>query len=72
MTSDFEGFLYQILSITIFSYLNSWDICTLVELQLQGIHLNFILQHNVRLYIVLSQVQTHYFVNKRAFLIIIP
>ena len=25
MTSDFEGFLYQILSITIFSYLNSWE-----------------------------------------------
>ena len=24
MTSDFEGFLYQILSITLFSYLNSW------------------------------------------------
>ena len=25
MTSDFEGFLYQILSITLFSYLNSWE-----------------------------------------------
>ena len=25
MTSDFEGFLYQILCITLFSYLNSWD-----------------------------------------------
>ena len=25
MASDFEGFLYQILSITLFSYLNSWE-----------------------------------------------
>ena len=25
MISDFEGFLYQILSITLFSYLNSWE-----------------------------------------------
>ena len=25
MTSDFEGFLYQILSITLFSYLKSWE-----------------------------------------------
>ena len=25
MTSDFEGFLYQILSITLLSYLNSWE-----------------------------------------------
>ena len=25
MTSDFEGFLYQILSITLFVYLNSWE-----------------------------------------------
>ena len=25
MTSDFEGYLYQILSITLFSYLNSWE-----------------------------------------------
>ena len=25
MTSDFEWFLYQILSITLFSYLNSWE-----------------------------------------------
>ena len=25
MTSDFEGFLYQILSITFFSYLNYWE-----------------------------------------------
>ena len=25
MTSDFEGFLYQILSITLCSYLNSWE-----------------------------------------------
>ena len=25
MTSDLEGFLYQILSITLFSYLNSWE-----------------------------------------------
>ena len=25
ITSDFEGFLYQILSITLFSYLNSWE-----------------------------------------------
>ena len=25
MTSDFEGFLYQILSIALFSYLNSWE-----------------------------------------------
>ena len=25
MTSDFEGFLYYILSITLFSYLNSWE-----------------------------------------------
>ena len=25
MTSDFAGFLYQILSITSFSYLNSWE-----------------------------------------------
>ena len=25
MTSDFEGFLYRILSITLFSYLNSWE-----------------------------------------------
>ena len=25
MTLDFEGFLYQILSITLFSYLNSWE-----------------------------------------------
>ena len=25
MTSDFEGFLSQILSITLFSYLNSWE-----------------------------------------------
>ena len=25
MTSHFEGFLYQILSLTLFSYLNSWE-----------------------------------------------
>ena len=25
MTSDYEGFLYQMLSITLFSYLNSWE-----------------------------------------------
>ena len=25
MTSDFKGFLYQILSITLFSYLNYWE-----------------------------------------------
>ena len=25
MTSNFKGFLYQILSITLFSYLNSWE-----------------------------------------------
>jgi len=25
MTSDFEGFQYQISSITLFSYLNSWE-----------------------------------------------
>ena len=25
MTSNFEGFLYQILSITLFSYFNSWE-----------------------------------------------
>ena len=25
MTSDFEGFIYQIISITLFSYLNSWE-----------------------------------------------
>ena len=34
MTFDLEGFLYQILSITLFSYLNSWEraIITLFQL----------------------------------------
>ena len=30
ITSDFEGFLYQILSITLFSYLNSWERASMV------------------------------------------
>ena len=33
MTSDFEGFLYQILSITLFSYLNSWERASIFPFQ---------------------------------------
>ena len=33
MTSDFEGFLYQILSITLFSYLNSWERASISHFQ---------------------------------------
>ena len=33
MTSDFEGFLYQILSITLFSYLNLWERASIFPLQ---------------------------------------
>ena len=33
MTSDFEGFLYQILSITLFSYLNSWERASIYPFQ---------------------------------------
>ena len=33
MTSDFEGFLYQILSITLFSNLNSWERASIFPLQ---------------------------------------
>ena len=33
MTSDFEGFLYQILSITSFSYLNSWERASIFPFQ---------------------------------------
>ena len=35
MTSDFEGFLYQILSITLFSYLNSWERASISLLNVQ-------------------------------------
>ena len=33
MTSDFQGFLYQILSITLFSYLNSWERASIFPFQ---------------------------------------
>ena len=33
MSSEFEGFLYQILSITIFSYLNSWERASIFPFQ---------------------------------------
>ena len=33
MTSDCEGFLYQILSITLFSYLNSWERASIYPFQ---------------------------------------
>ena len=33
MTSDFEGFLYQISSITLFSYLNSWERASIFPFQ---------------------------------------
>ena len=33
MTSDFEGFLYQILSITLFSYLISWERASIFPFQ---------------------------------------
>ena len=33
MTSDLEGFLYQILSIKLFSYLNSWERASIVPFE---------------------------------------
>ena len=33
MTSDFEGFHYQILSITLFSYVNSWERASIFPFQ---------------------------------------
>ena len=35
MTSDFEGFLYQILFITLFSYLHSWERASISLLNVQ-------------------------------------